>query len=95
MLSNNYLLNGCKALLNMEDTTLYDNRLKIYIGGSINKLENEGVKNIYEEESNDGNDYLICIAYMVALDLDLVTDFNRLYTQYLTRVVTLRGKQQG
>lgn len=93
MLSNDYIKNKVKALLNIDDTDLYDDRLEIMIGGSANKLLHEGVDNIYEEGSNAGFDYVICIAYQVALDLDLVTDYNRLYTQYATRVVTLRMAQ--
>lgn len=93
MLSNDYLKTKVKALLNIDDTDLYDDRLEIMIGGSANKLRNEGVSNIYEEGSNNGFDYVICIAYQVALDLDMVSDYNRLYTQYATRVVTLRMAQ--
>lgn len=80
-------------MLNMSDTTLYDERLTIVVGGAVNKLENEGVSNIYEEDSNSAYDYILCVAYLAAIDLDLITDYNRLYTQYITRAVTLRERQ--
>lgn len=89
-----YLKTKCKVLLNINDTTLYDDKLDILVGGAINKLKNEGVENIYDQDEDNGYDYTLCVAYMVALDLDLVADYNRLYTQYMTRVVTLREKQK-
>lgn len=93
MLSNEYLLKKCKAMLNMSDTTLYDERLTIVVGGAVNKMTNEGISNIYDEDSNEAYDYILCVTYLAALDLDLITDYNRLYTQYITRAVTLRERQ--
>lgn len=92
-----WLASQVKTLMNIDDTDLYDDKLDITVRGAISKLEGEGIKNIYDETdlTNDAYDYVLCIAYQVALDFDLITDFNKLYTQYITRANTLRLKQRS
>lgn len=90
MLSSSYITNKVKVLLGIEDTTLYDARLEMLVGGAISKLENEGIENDFEEGSNLAFDYLICISYQVALDLNLDIDLQAFYVQYITRVNELR-----
>lgn len=98
MLSTNYLMEKTKVLLGIDDTDLYDERLDILIGGAINKLANEGVANddrfadgTDEEPLSDlSKDYLVCISYQVALDLNLDIDLQTFYVQYITRVNELR-----
>lgn len=98
MLSRSFLVNNVKILLGIEDTTLYDARLNLLVGGAVSKLEHEGVPNgDYFEESDSNNnipdltlDYLVCCSYQVALDLNLDLDLQTFYVQYVTRVNTLR-----
>ena len=90
MLSNSYITNKVKILLGIEDTTLYDDRLEMLVGGAISKLENEGIENDFTEGDNLAFDYLICVSYQVALDLNLDIDLQTFYVQYITRVNTLR-----
>lgn len=90
MLSNSYITNKVKVLLGIEDTTLYDARLEMLVGGAISKLENEGIENVFDEGSNLAFDYLICLSYQVALDLNLDIDLQTFYVQYITRVNELR-----
>ena len=90
MLSNSYITNKVKVLLGIEDTTLYDARLELLVGGAISKLENEGIENDFTEQDNLAFDYLICVSYQVALDLNLDIDLQTFYVQYITRVNTLR-----
>lgn len=90
MLSNSYITNKVKVLLGIEDTTLYDARLEMLVGGAISKLENEGIENDFDEGSNLAFDYLICLSYQVALDLNLDIDLQTFYVQYITRVNELR-----
>lgn len=94
-LSVGWLIAMVKTMLNIDDTDMYDDRMEICVRGAISKMETEGIKNIYDESNltNDAYDYVMCIAYQTALDFDLVTDFNKLYTQYITRANTLRMKQ--
>lgn len=91
MLDREYIVAKVKKLLPIDDTDLYDEQLEIVVGASINKLKSEGVPNVFNADSDESFDYISCVAYQVALEMDLITDFNRLYTQYLTRVVTLRA----
>lgn len=90
MLSNSYITNKVKILLGIEDTTLYDDRLEMLVGGAISKLENEGIENDFTEGDNLAFDYLICVSYQVALDLNLDIDLQTFYVQYITRVNSLR-----
>lgn len=94
-LSINWLVNQVKTVLSIDDTDIYDDKLNICVRSAISKMETEGIANIYDEAelTNDAYDYAMCIAYQTALDFDLVTDFNKLYTQYITRANTLRMKQ--
>lgn len=98
MLSNEYLMEQSKVLLGIDDTEMYDARLKLLIGGAINKLANEGIAN--DDNFADGTEeeplsdlsmnYLICISYQLALDLNLDIDLQTFYVQYITRVNQLR-----
>ena len=98
MLSNDFMLEKVKILLNIDDTDLYDERLDLLIGGAVSKLATEGIPNgdLFNDEDNEhplsnlSKDYLICIAYQVGLDLNLDIDLQTFYVQYMTRVGTLR-----
>lgn len=98
MLSSNYLQRKVKVLLGIDDTDLYDERLDILVGGAVNKLKSEGIENgdMFVEPSEGEpasdlcKDYLICVSYQVALDLNLDIDLQTFYVQYITRVNELR-----
>ena len=94
-LSVAWLMAHVKEMLNIDDTDAYDPKLLICVNGAVSKLEAEGISNIYDETAltSDAYDYAMCVAYQTALDFDLITDFNKLYTQYITRANTLRMKQ--
>lgn len=79
-----------KSVLPIYDTDLYDRQLEILVRGAMSKLENEGVKNFFEYNTFRYFDYITCIRYQVALDMDLDIDMERLKEQYITRVNTLR-----
>ena len=84
------IINDVKQVLPIYDTDLYNYQLNILVQGAISKLENEGVPNEFEYNSLKYYDYLTCIRYQVALDMDLDIDMERLKAQYITRVNTLR-----
>lgn len=98
MLSSTFLQRKVKVLLGIDDTDLYDERLDILVGGAVNKLKSEGIENgDMFVEPDEGTalgdlekDYLICISYQVALDLNLDIDLQTFYVQYITRVNELR-----
>lgn len=100
MLSNTFLMNKVKVYLGIDDTTLYDERLDILVGAGVNKLAGEGVPNderftetVSQEDltiPNITKDYLVCLSYQVALDLNLDMDLQTFYVQYVTRVNELR-----
>ena len=73
-----------------EDTDLYDTQLMILVSGAISKLESEGVRNIFEPQTEAYYDYITCLRYQVASDMDLDIDLTRMKEQYITRVNTLR-----
>jgi len=79
-----------KQVLPIYNTTLYDTELSMLVQGAMHKLENEGVKNIFDYQTPAYYDYLTCIRYQVACDMDLDIDIERLKAQYITRVNTLR-----
>ena len=93
------ILAKLKQILPIGDTNAYDGQLITLIKGSMSKLNSEGVKNIYEEPSQDtdvsdeASEYIICIAYQVSKDMDFEIDSSRLEEQYITRVNTLRTNQ--
>lgn len=84
------LVADVKKVLPIYDTTLYNDELKILVAGAIDKMEMEGVGNVFDYQSNAYYDYLTCIRYQVASDMDLDIDLKRLEAQYITRVNTLR-----
>lgn len=98
MLSNDFMLEKVKILLNIDDTDMYDERLELLIGGAVSKLNSEGIPNndMFADEtaeeplSDISKDYLACISYQVGLDLNLDIDLQTFYVQYMTRVNTLR-----
>lgn len=79
-----------KQVLPIYDTTLYNEQLNILVQGAVSKLKNEGISNQFEYQTSAYYDYLTCIRYQVALDMDLDIDMERLKAQYITRVNTLR-----
>lgn len=100
MLSNNFLINKVKVYLGIDDTTLYDEKLDLLVGAAVNKLETEGIPNderlteaVSQEDltiPNLSKDYIICVSYQIALDLNLDMDLQTFYVQYITRVNELR-----
>ena len=84
------IVKDVKSVLPIYDTDLYNEQLLILTGGAMAKLENEGVGNVFDYQSNDYYDYVACIRYQVASDMDLDIDLERMREQYITRVNTLR-----
>ena len=84
------LVTDVKSVLPIYDTTMFDNELTIYVSGAVNKLANEGVPNVFDYQTPAYYDYLTCVRYQVAQDMDLDIDIDRLKAQYITRVNTLR-----
>ena len=79
-----------KQVLPIYNTELYDTELSMLVQGAMHKLELEGVGNIFDYQTPAYYDYLTCIRYQVACDMDLDIDIERLKAQYVTRVNTLR-----
>lgn len=80
-----------KELLDLTDTTEYDQKLEILIQGAIGKLDGEGIsKEVYDIEKHRDN-YVVCLAYQVAMDLDLDLDLSKMEKLYIPRVITLRS----
>lgn len=73
-----------------DDTDMYDAELGILIRGAMNKLKAEGIDNLFDYQSDSYYDYITCLRYQVAVDMDLDIDIERLKGQYITRVNTLR-----
>lgn len=84
------LVNDVKQVLPIYDTTLYDAELNIIVQGAIHKMEIEGVPNEFDYQTPAYYDYLTCLRYQVASDMDLDIDIDRLKQQYITRLNTLR-----
>lgn len=84
------IVQDVKEVLPIYDADLYNGQLTIIVGGAIHKLEIEGIPNIYDYGSNAYYDYLTCIRYQVAEDMDLDVDIERMKAQYITRANTLR-----
>lgn len=84
------IIDDVKQVLPIYDTELYNDQLNILVQSAISKLENEGVPNAFEYQSFKYYDYLTCLRYQVAVDMDLDIDMERLKAQYITRVNTLR-----
>ena len=91
-LRTTYMISQLKEILPIDNINAYDNQLNILISGAIAKLENEGVPNIFNEDTNEGYNYIVCLGYQVAKDMDFEIDMNRLEEQYITRVNGLRSK---
>ena len=79
-----------KKVLPIADTDAYNEELLMYTSGAIHKLSKEGVPNQFDYQTPSYYDYLCCLRYQVASDMDLDIDIERLRIQYLSRVNTLR-----
>lgn len=79
-----------KTVLPIYDTTLYNDDLKIIVNGAVHKLEIEGIPNAFDYQTSAYYDYVTCIRYQVASDMDLDIDIERMKAQYITRANTLR-----
>lgn len=84
------IISDVKKVLPIYDTNLFNDDLAIVVNGAIHKLEIEGVPNIYDYQSPAYYDYITCVRYQVASDMDLDIDIERLKAQYITRANTLR-----
>ena len=101
MLANDYLIEKLEQILPIfidtysseEAQEKLNTQLNIYVSGAVNKLANEGVSNIYEEDTPQAFDYIMCLSYQVAMDMDFDVDFDLLMQKYITRVNTLRASQ--
>lgn len=98
MLSNEYLIEQVEQILpifidtysSAEAQEKLTAQMTIYVSGAVNKLENEGVPNIFDEDTPKAYDYIMCLSYQIAMDMDFDVDFDLLMSKYLTRVNTLR-----
>lgn len=79
-----------KSVLPIYDTQMFDTDLNIYVNGAMAKLKDEGVDNVFDYQTPDYYNYITCVRYQVAQDMDLDIDIDRLKAQYITRVNTLR-----
>lgn len=79
-----------RKVLPIYDTNLFDDDLRIIVNGAVHKLEIEGVPNKFDYQTPAYYDYVTCIRYQVASDMDLDIDIERLKAQYITRANTLR-----
>ncbi len=79
-----------RTVLPIYETELFDDDLKIIVNGAVHKLEIEGVPNVFDYQTPAYYDYVTCIRYQVASDMDLDIDIERLKAQYITRANTLR-----
>lgn len=84
------IVSDIKKVLPIYNTALYDDQLNILVQGAMSKLESEGVGNVFEYLTPLYYDYITCLRYQVACDMDLDIDIDRLKEQYITRVNTLR-----
>ena len=79
-----------QKVLPIYDTDLYADQLYVIVSGAMHKLEIEGVTNSFDYQTSAYYDYVTCLRYQVASDMDLDIDLERLKAQYITRVNTLR-----
>lgn len=88
-LTDAFIEDNVKELLPI-NSNVYNTQLDILVKGAKSKLKNEGVDNVFNQSDDVAMDYIICIAYQVAKDMDFDMDFNKTNEQYITRVNTLR-----
>ena len=84
------VITDVKNVLPIYNTDLFNTELTILVNGAIHKLESEGVPNSFDYQTPAYYDYITCVRYQVASDMDLDIDLERLKAQYITRANTLR-----
>ena len=84
------IITDVTKVLPIYETNLYDDEMNIIVNGAMHKLEIEGVENVFDYQTSAYYDYITCLRYQVASDMDLDIDLDRLKAQYITRVNTLR-----
>ena len=88
-LTDDFIKGQVKELLPV-NSTIYDNQLNALIKGAKSKLKIEGVDNVFYDTEDDAYNYVICIAYQIAKDMDFDLDIVKIEEQYITRVNELR-----
>lgn len=94
MLKKEDLMMDIKVVLDIEDTTLYDSKLDIFIPSAISKLSNEGIPNILDAENEKHEyliaDYIMCLAYEVIKNIDMEVSLSRIKEMSFERKIPLR-----
>lgn len=89
------IISDIQKVLPIYDANLYADQLTILVSGAVHKLEAEGVPNSFTYGTDAYYDYITCLRYQVASDMDLDIDLSRMKEQYVTRVNTLRCGLKG
>lgn len=84
------LIEQIKKLLEIDGTTVYDEKIKFYYPAAISKIKAEGVTE-RTTESQDYNLFLACICFQLRLLLNLGESNDSLKKDYATFVEILRS----
>lgn len=84
------LLEQIKKLLEINGTTVYDEKIQFYYPAAISKIKAEGVIE-RSTESSDYNLFLSCICFQLRLLLNLGESNDSLKKDYATFVEILRS----
>lgn len=84
------LIDDIKILLDMEGTTMYDGRLSLLTSSAITELKVEGIDLPTEKNDEIYSNYVVLIAYRIAMSIDIDVNANNLRSLYMTSVNELR-----
>lgn len=90
MITADDLLEKIKTLLEISETKVYDEQLKILIGASIIKLQSEGVNPPENLRVDWLDQYIVCVFINVASGFDMDLDLKVLRETYNINVANLR-----
>jgi hypothetical protein len=88
-------LEEVKILLDLEDTTVYDTKLNMYINASITKLGIEGIPEPIDNTVDYYYDYIVVLSMNARVLFDMSTDVVVLNNLLMGLTENLRLKTEG
>lgn len=90
MLGTEYVLSFVKDYNDYEDTDIFDSKLKRLISASMGRMQAEGIPNIFDEDTDEGNMYCSCVALRCEIDNNRDADCTMLRSLLLSDEIILR-----
>lgn len=92
MLTKDYVLTFVKEFNDIaDDTDIFDKKLNLLISAEMGKLSAEGITNSFDESTELGDMYCLCVAEGVRIAMNQDMDYDMLSSMSLDNRIILRN----